>query len=56
MVISKKAIGLSEKNGVYYRTPNHLSPVKHLIADKVRFPHVNHGEDAAYSKAIYPLF
>ena len=44
-----------EKNGVYYRTPNHLAPVKRSIADKVKFPYVNHGEDAAYSKAIYPF-
>lgn len=43
------------KDLVYYRTPNHISPVKRSIALQAMFPETNHGEDAAYSALIYPL-
>jgi len=44
-----------EKNGVYYRGPNHISPVKRDIALQVMFPEINHGEDAEFSRRILPL-
>jgi glycosyltransferase involved in cell wall biosynthesis len=44
-----------EKDGVYYRNPNHLSPVKREHALKVKFPSKNHGEDHDYSTALLPF-
>lgn len=44
-----------EKNGVYYRCPNHLNPIKREIAITVGFPSLNSGEDRDYSYNIYPL-
>lgn len=44
-----------EDNGVYYRNPNHLSPVKRELALKTGFPSINHGEDHDYSKRLLPL-
>ncbi|NJL70647.1 MAG: glycosyltransferase family 2 protein [Candidatus Competibacteraceae bacterium] len=44
-----------EQNGIYYRNPNHLNPVKREIALKVRFPDKNHGEDRDYSMSLLPL-
>lgn len=52
--ISKEYGSWYEKNKVYYRTPNHISPVKREIAIKVRFPEISFGEDAVYSKNILP--
>lgn len=44
-----------EKDGVYYRNPNHLSPVKRELALQVGFPAINHGEDHDYSKRLLAL-
>lgn len=44
-----------EENNVYYRTPNHLSPVKRELALQVGFPDVNFSEDNDYSHRLYPL-
>jgi glycosyltransferase involved in cell wall biosynthesis len=44
-----------EKDGVYYRCPNHLSPVKRELALKVMFPHKSVGEDMDYSLRLRPL-
>jgi glycosyltransferase involved in cell wall biosynthesis len=44
-----------EDNGIYYRNPNHLSPVKRELAVKTGFPGINHGEDHDYSKRLLPL-
>jgi glycosyltransferase involved in cell wall biosynthesis len=44
-----------EKDGVYYRNPNHLSPVKRELALQVKFPSKNHGEDHDYSIALLPF-
>lgn len=44
-----------KKGRTYFRTPNHISPVKREIALKVMFPEVTFGEDAVYSEGIYPL-
>lgn len=53
--ISKEYGTWYEKNNVYYRTPNHISPVKREIAVKIRFPEISFGEDAVYSRNIHPL-
>jgi glycosyltransferase involved in cell wall biosynthesis len=44
-----------ELNNVYYRTPNHISPVKRELALQARFPEWTTAEDAEYSKRLYPL-
>lgn len=44
-----------ERNGIYYRTPNHISPVKRELALKAGFPETAFGEDAEYSRRLLPL-
>ena len=44
-----------ERDGIYFRSPNHLNPIKREIALSVGFPEINHGEDFDFSKRIYPL-
>lgn len=44
-----------EKDGVYLRYPNHLNPIKKLLALQARFTQKNHGEDADYSDRVKPL-
>jgi glycosyltransferase involved in cell wall biosynthesis len=41
-----------EKDGVYLRTPNHISPVKRELALKAGFPEISFGEDAVYSERL----
>lgn len=54
--ISTKYKGWYVENGVHYRCPNHLSPVKRELALKVRFEKGKQsGEDAIYSYALLPL-
>lgn len=43
------------KDGVFYRTTNHISPVKRKLAIQVGFPDSSYGEDADYSKRLKPL-
>lgn len=52
--ISKEYGTWYEKDGKYLRTPNHISPVKREIAQKIRFPEISYGEDAVYSRNIHP--
>ena len=47
--------GWGEKNGQFYRTPNHLNPIRKSIALQVGFKDISHGEDRAYSDLVYPL-
>lgn len=44
-----------EQDGIYYRTPNHISPVLREIALNNLFPEVNYGEDYEYSMGILPF-
>jgi len=44
-----------EKNGIYYRCPNHLNPVKRELALKTKFLDESHGEDNKYSLELRPL-
>ena len=53
--ISKDYITWHQVGGIYYRTPNHISPVKRELALKAGFPEIVFGEDAEYSKRLLPL-
>ncbi len=44
-----------EEGGVYFRPPNHLSPVLRELALKTRFPSLTIGEDRDYSMRLLPL-
>lgn len=44
-----------ELNGVYFRTPNHISPVRRELALQAGFPEIAFGEDAVYSERLYTL-
>lgn len=44
-----------EKDGVYYRSPNHLNPIKTELALQIKFPSINSGEDQDFSNRILPL-
>ncbi len=44
-----------ERDGVYYRNPNHLSPVKRELALQVGFPEKNYWEDRDYSARLLRL-
>jgi len=52
--ISKEYKTWYEENHIYYRTPNHISPVKREIALKVGFPEKDFSEDFEYSVGILP--
>ena len=44
-----------EKDLVFYRTPNHISPIKRELAAQCAFPDLSTGEDRVYSHLVYPL-
>ncbi len=44
-----------EENRIYYRSPNHLNPVKKELALQVMFLPQDSGEDHDYSKRLLPL-
>lgn len=44
-----------ERGNVYYRTPNHISPVKRELALLAGFPEIAFGEDYEYSMRLLPL-
>lgn len=44
-----------ERSNVYYRTPNHISPVKRELALAAGFPEISFGEDYEYSMRLLPL-
>ena len=50
---SKKHKMWSQKDGVYYRPPNHLNPIKKEIARHFPFPELNKYEDRNYSTRAY---
>jgi len=41
-------------DGVHYRCPNHLNPVRRDLALRAGFPDLSHGEDSAYSHRLRP--
>lgn len=50
--VLRKGEKYEERNGVYYRWPNHITPIKKSIAQIVKFPQVTVGEDYRWSKEI----
>lgn len=40
---------------IYFRTPNHLNPVRRILADTVAFKNITVGEDHDYSNRLKPL-
>lgn len=53
--ISKEYKTWHEANNIYYRTPNHISPVRRDLALQAGFPEISFGEDAEYSRRLLPL-
>lgn len=45
----------TEKNGHYYRWPNHLAIMRNRLVRHVKFPDVKSGEDFEWSKKIHSL-
>ena len=41
-----------EKDGIYYRCPNHLNPIKREIACSIGFSEVNYQEDKGFSLRV----
>lgn len=39
----------------YYRTPNHISPIRRTLALKAKFPDIGFGEDYEFSMRVLPL-
>lgn len=52
--ISKEYKHWHEIADIYYRTPNHISPIRRSIAISTPFPNQHHGEDFAFSMAVLP--
>ena len=44
-----------ESKGVYYRPPNHLTPVRREFALSALFPEISYGEAAQYTQNLLPL-
>lgn len=42
-------------NGIYFRTPNHISPVRRELALQAGFPEIKFAEDYEYSMRLLPL-
>jgi glycosyltransferase involved in cell wall biosynthesis len=53
--ISKEFNSWYTKDNIYYRTPNHISPVRRELALKAGFPEIKFGEDYEYSMRLLPL-
>lgn len=53
--ISKDFGSWYEHANCYYRTPNHISPIRRELALQAGFPEIVHGEDYEYSKRLLPL-
>lgn len=43
------------KDNIYFRCPNHLSPIRRELSLKGMFPEKNFGEDKEYSLKLFPL-
>ncbi len=53
--ISKKYKKWYKEGRIFYRTPNHISPIKREIALKAMFPEIMYGEDYEYSMRVLPF-
>lgn len=41
-----------KRNGIYYRYPNHITPIKRKLAVKIKFPEKTFGEDFDYATQL----
>lgn len=41
-----------KRNGIYYRYPNHITPIKRELAIKIKYPDKTLGEDFDYATAL----
>ena len=48
-----KCGGHFRKDGIQFRTPNHLNTIKTEIARKIRYVEISHGEDQDYSHRLW---
>lgn len=48
-----KDFGYVTLNGIYYRYPNHIVPIKREIASQFKFPDIVHGEDYDWATQIH---
>ena len=53
--ISKDFDRWYEDNNKYYRTPNHISPIRTELCLQAGFPNITIGEDSEFSKRVFPL-
>lgn len=53
--ISKDYKRWYKEGKTYYRTPNHISPIRKTLALKAMFPEISYGEDFEYSMRVLPL-
>lgn len=53
--ISKNYPNWFEQDGIYYRTPNHISPIKRELALQAMFPEISFAEDAEFSRRVHPF-
>ena len=44
----------SKRDGTYYRSPNHITPVRRELALKAGFPPISRSEDFEYSRRLLP--
>ena len=44
-----------EDDYAYYRSPNHINPIKREIALSIGFENISHGEDKIFSEKILPF-
>lgn len=45
---------LPDGRALYWRTPNHLNPIRRDLALRCKFPEMNFGEDTAFAKQLRP--
>ncbi len=48
-----KDFGYLTMNGIYYRYPNHIVPIKRSIATRFKFPDKDYGEDYDWATQIH---
>lgn len=48
-----KCGGHFKKDGIQFRTPNHLNAIKLSIAKQVKYKEISHGEDQDYSQRLW---
>lgn len=53
--ISKEYGSWYTEGEIYYRTPNHISPVRRELALQAGFPEIDNGEDRVYSERLLGL-